>query len=365
VAKGAAKGVAEGTAKGVADSIVEGAAEGMAEQGSTAGREEEEACTGGTPGYAAPEILENGGAFSGVAASPKVDVWASGVLLYEALSGETPFGSYTCEFLLPRLYKKICHGAVDLSSPRWEAVPAPAKALIRACLERDPSRRVDARGVLAHEFVGGLPWVREVAAAATPDACATIATADTSADTAVAVVGDVTAPRRRSEEPGSSSGDGESNGGESGAGARRDGSPGIGTLPSLPPIAASPSPAAAPSTAVPSLERLVPSLEALAAQETSTPRQLIRPSSFGAAGGGTSTPQRPLTAPSPVRTPLMPVRSAARANSGLGGAALLGLSQPAPLPPIGSPQQPRRCGKALAAGPGQGAPLASAPPEGE
>jgi serine/threonine protein kinase len=53
----------------------------------------------GTPGYVAPEVLQNKGYSSGA-----VDVWSSGVILYILLCGFPPF----YEEELPALFDQVC-----------------------------------------------------------------------------------------------------------------------------------------------------------------------------------------------------------------------------------------------------------------
>ena len=73
----------------------------------------------------------------------RADIWAFGVVLYEMLTGGRLFaGENTSEVL----------AAVLTREPVWDRVPAPARRLLRLCLERDPRRRLrdigDVRAIL-------------------------------------------------------------------------------------------------------------------------------------------------------------------------------------------------------------------------
>ena len=94
----------------------------------------------GTLAYIAPERLKGGDA---TAAS---DVWAVGVLLWEALVGEHPFWGVP----LPQVAAAIEAGAPPLSESRSDLRPAIVEAVASA-LAADPARRPSAER-LAHEL---------------------------------------------------------------------------------------------------------------------------------------------------------------------------------------------------------------------
>ncbi|KAG8459848.1 hypothetical protein KFE25_014411 [Diacronema lutheri] len=97
----------------------------------------------GTPGYVAPEILQNTG--FGI----EVDMWSVGVILYILLCGFPPF----YEEELPRLFATIMAGRYDFPSPWWDTVSADAKDLVNKLLVVDPKKRLTAEQVLKH------PWI--------------------------------------------------------------------------------------------------------------------------------------------------------------------------------------------------------------
>ncbi|XP_051520253.1 serine/threonine-protein kinase DCLK3-like isoform X2 [Myxocyprinus asiaticus] len=99
----------------------------------------------GTPTYVAPEILAETG--YGIA----VDVWAMGVILFVLLSGFPPFCSPDRN--QEELFRLIQRGEVHFLSPYWDNVSEGAKALVRALLEVDPTRRLTASQTLQHDWL--------------------------------------------------------------------------------------------------------------------------------------------------------------------------------------------------------------------
>src|SRR4051812_31013915 len=84
----------------------------------------------GTPQYMSPEQV------SGATVDARSDVWALGVMLYRAATGQPPFKGET----FAELADKVLHHP---PRPPGEIVPLPAAlaSLIEACLERDVDRR--------------------------------------------------------------------------------------------------------------------------------------------------------------------------------------------------------------------------------
>lgn len=81
----------------------------------------------GTPAYMSPEQVQ------GRATDTRVDVWAFGVVLYEMLAGERFIRGETTQETL---------SAVLTADPQWERVPPAVHPLLRACLDRDPRKRL-------------------------------------------------------------------------------------------------------------------------------------------------------------------------------------------------------------------------------
>eukprot|EP01065_Artemidia_motanka_P037981 TRINITY_DN46862_c0_g1_i1.p1 TRINITY_DN46862_c0_g1~~TRINITY_DN46862_c0_g1_i1.p1 ORF type:complete len:377 (+),score=65.11 TRINITY_DN46862_c0_g1_i1:152-1282(+) len=100
----------------------------------------------GTPYYVAPEVIgasEQRG-YSGFTC----DVWSLGIILFAMLVGDLPFTARD----LPELLARIRQGSFRF--PSRAQVSDPAKAVVKAMLTADPSRRATLAGVAAFEWVG-------------------------------------------------------------------------------------------------------------------------------------------------------------------------------------------------------------------
>jgi serine/threonine-protein kinase len=94
----------------------------------------------GSPLYMAPEQLR-----SSKDASPRSDVWALGVVLYELLTRRWPFEADS----LPDLCVKVAREAPRPVTALREDVPAALAAVIDRCLRKDPAERYADAGALA------------------------------------------------------------------------------------------------------------------------------------------------------------------------------------------------------------------------
>lgn len=133
----------------------------------------------GTFGYMAPEYLQSGHA------DARVDLFALGVILHEALTGRNPFHGDTTGTLI---YRILHEDPPRLPPERLAGISASLQQVLDKVLDKDPQRRMSSAAELAEclraarepAWVwqgGGLPTVRstraEVAALALPPAAQT------------------------------------------------------------------------------------------------------------------------------------------------------------------------------------------------
>lgn len=90
----------------------------------------------GTDAYMAPEQVEPGRLGT---PGPASDVWGMGVTMFEAVTGERPFGRGDDEDRFPQLHRE--------RRPYPEEVPPVLASIIDACLASDPANRPTARDV--------------------------------------------------------------------------------------------------------------------------------------------------------------------------------------------------------------------------
>ncbi|EXG80010.1 serine/threonine-protein kinase [Cryptosporangium arvum] len=89
----------------------------------------------GTPEYIAPEVV------GGHASLPASDVYGLGIVLYELLTGTTPYRGGSSAEVMKRHLNSV---------PLWtDAVPDAVRPVLSACLVRDPSRRPTAETLAA------------------------------------------------------------------------------------------------------------------------------------------------------------------------------------------------------------------------
>ncbi|KAJ7331750.1 hypothetical protein JRQ81_013930 [Phrynocephalus forsythii] len=99
----------------------------------------------GTPGYVAPEVLEQ------KPYSKAVDCWSIGVITYILLCGYPPFYEETES----KLFEKIKEGYYEFESPFWDDISESAKDFICHLLEKDPNERFTCEKALRHPWING------------------------------------------------------------------------------------------------------------------------------------------------------------------------------------------------------------------
>ncbi|KAI8590918.1 YKL166Cp-like protein, partial [Geranomyces variabilis] len=105
----------------------------------------------GTPSYIPPEILLH------KEHSSAVDWWSFGVLLFEMLSGFSPFQEDTAT----RTYERILQGAIQWPPERTRFFSKPAESLIEALLVFSPFKRLgceDESEIRDHPFFASVDW---------------------------------------------------------------------------------------------------------------------------------------------------------------------------------------------------------------
>ena len=91
----------------------------------------------------APEIFETRGAQD--AYKEPLDIWASGITMYNMFSGRFPFKE-------PDMERNIMNEEVVFMSKRWNGVSSEAKDLIRKMLEKSSLNRIKLVECMKHPF---------------------------------------------------------------------------------------------------------------------------------------------------------------------------------------------------------------------
>ncbi|KHJ83919.1 kinase domain protein, partial [Oesophagostomum dentatum] len=99
----------------------------------------------GTPTYVASEVILESGY------DEKVDIWATGVILYVMLCGFPPFQS--SDGTQDDLFAQIMRGRVTFPSPSWDKISASAKALILLLVNTDKEERFSAQDLLDNQWI--------------------------------------------------------------------------------------------------------------------------------------------------------------------------------------------------------------------
>jgi len=112
----------------------------------------------GTPAYMAPEQLK------GSEVTPRSDIYALGLVLYELFTGKRPYDAKTVPQLLSQ---QESAQLISMTSLAADIDPAVEKA-IRRCLDPDPSKRPSSALAVAAALPGGDPLAAALAAGETP-----------------------------------------------------------------------------------------------------------------------------------------------------------------------------------------------------
>uniref|UniRef100_A0A8C8SXA4 non-specific serine/threonine protein kinase n=1 Tax=Pelusios castaneus TaxID=367368 RepID=A0A8C8SXA4_9SAUR len=99
----------------------------------------------GTPGYVAPELLQQ------KPYGKAVDIWALGVISYILLCGYPPFYDENDS----ELFAQILKGEFEFDSPYWDDISDSAKDFIQQLLQRDPEKRYTCEQALQHPWISG------------------------------------------------------------------------------------------------------------------------------------------------------------------------------------------------------------------
>src|SRR6266852_2887391 len=122
----------------------------------------------GTPAYMAPEQL------AGESASPRSDIYALGLLLYEIFTGRRTFESTSLQELIARQQR----GDFTRPTSITRDVPAAVERIIVRCLDVDPLARPASVDDILRELPGGDPLAAAIAAGETPSPAMVAAAAD-------------------------------------------------------------------------------------------------------------------------------------------------------------------------------------------
>jgi len=105
----------------------------------------------GTYWYLPPECFEKSGT-SPPRISTKVDVWSAGVIWFQLLFGERPFGEGMAQEQM--YHEKTIHRGATVEFPDKMKVSAEAKELIRQCLNPNQDDRPDITTILSNRYFG-------------------------------------------------------------------------------------------------------------------------------------------------------------------------------------------------------------------
>ncbi|MBW0509746.1 hypothetical protein O181_049461 [Austropuccinia psidii MF-1] len=102
----------------------------------------------GTAEYLAPEVL------LGEPYSYEVDWWSFGTMLYEMLTGLTPFWSEDHA----TMYRRVLHDELSFNEDSNRLIDHDTKTLLRGLLQRNPAVRMTGERIKKHPYFGMIDW---------------------------------------------------------------------------------------------------------------------------------------------------------------------------------------------------------------
>ena len=101
----------------------------------------------GTPGYAAPEVIneENYGF--------KVDVWSIGAIAYFMCTSKLPFDYVTKGLKIKNIVVNTLNDEIKFKEECWKKFSKEVVQFIKGCMNKNPEKRLDIKEVLEHEWI--------------------------------------------------------------------------------------------------------------------------------------------------------------------------------------------------------------------
>ena len=100
----------------------------------------------GTPFYIAPEVISNKLLKEKKHYSQKVDIWGLGIILYELITGKTPFEGISNNFTYENTFKGVYYLNKNIK------ISSECLMLINSCLRYNPINRLSIDQILLHPF---------------------------------------------------------------------------------------------------------------------------------------------------------------------------------------------------------------------